>query len=180
VEDRERSARSAGMPNARDAATAVGFAALTPLRLARLGRTPRALRQLVEQDVRPLAVRRPAPTAWSAVEVVCHLRDIEEAYVDRIRFMVLNDRPVLIQLDPDRWAEDRQYARCDLADAVAAFRARREDTLAFLDSLAPDQWERAADHPARGRLTIRRVVHSLASHDVEHLDQIARALAGHE
>ena len=158
------------------------FAALTPLRLARLGRTPRALRQLVEQDARALAVRRPAPTAWSAAEVVCHLRDIEEAYFDRIRFILLNGegpgRPVLIQLDPDRWVEDRQYQRCDIADAVAAFRARREDTLRLLDSLAPDQWERAADHPARGHLTVRRVVHSLASHDVEHLDQIARALAG--
>jgi len=178
VEDRERSARSTGTPNARGAAPPVDFAALTPLRLARLGRTPRALRQLIEQDARPLAVRRPAPTAWSAAEVVCHLRDIEEAYFDRIRFILLNDRPVLIQLDPDRWVEDRQYQRCDIADAVAAFRARREDTLAFLGSLAPGQWERAADHPARGRLTVRKVVHSLASHDVEHLDQIARALAG--
>jgi hypothetical protein len=156
----------------------VDFAALTPVRLARLDRTARALRQLVEQDLRVLAARRPEPTAWSAAEVVCHLRDIEEAYFDRIRFILLNERPILIQLDPDRWAEDRQYARCDLADAVAAFRARREETLAFLGSLAPEQWERAADHPARGRLTVRRVVHSLASHDVEHLDQIARALAG--
>ena len=178
MEDRERSARSAGAPSARGATAPVDFAALTPLRLARLGRTPRALRQLVDQDAQPLAARRPAPTAWSAAEVVCHLRDIEEAYFDRIRFILLNDRPVVVQVDPDRWVEDRQYRRCDLAEAIAAFRARREDTLAFLGSVAAEQWERAADHPARGRLTVRRVVHSLASHDVEHLDQIARALAG--
>lgn len=182
MEDRGRSARSAGTPNAPAAAAGVDFAALTPLRLARLGRTARALHQLVDQDARTIATRRPAPTAWSAAEVVCHLRDIEEAYSDRIRFILLNrdgpGRAILIQVDPERWAEERQYRRCDLTEAVAAFRARREDTLALLGSLAPDQWERAADHPARGRLSVRRVVHSLASHDVEHLDQIARALAG--
>jgi hypothetical protein len=171
VEDRERSARSLTAP-------AVDFAALTPTRLARLARTPRALSKLLHDDNRQLATRRPAPAAWCAAEVVCHLRDIEEAYFDRIRCILLNDRPALIQLDPERWVDDRQYRRCDLAESLAAFGARREDTLRFLDSLAPDQWERGADHPARGHVTVRRVVHSLAGHDVEHLNQIARALAG--
>ena len=180
MEDRERPARSPEVRSEGGAPPAVDFAALTPIRLARLERTPRALRKLLDGDNREAAMRRPAPAAWSGAEVVCHLRDIEEAYFDRIRFIVLNDRPALIQLDPDRWVDDRQYRRCDLADALAAFRARREETLEYLGSLAPERWERGADHPARGRLTVRRVVHSLASHDVEHLDQIARALAGKE
>jgi len=186
VEDRDRSARSAEAPavqSARaavDAAPAIDFAALTPDRLARLGCTYAELQKLFEGDSRGLATTRPAPTAWSAAEVVCHLRDIEEAYFDRIRFILLNDRPALIQLDPDRWVDERQYRRCDLPSALAAFWARREDTLGFLASLAPDRWERSADHPARGRLTVRRVVHSLASHDAEHLAQVARGLEGRE
>lgn len=160
------------------AAPTTDFAALTPDRLGRLGRTHGKLRSLLDEDTGHLATRRPAPEAWSVLEVICHLRDIEEAYFDRIRFILLNDRPVLIQLYPDRWAEDRQYRTCDVEGALAAFRSRREDTLRFVESLTPDQWERGADHPARGRLTVRRVVHSLASHDAEHLDQITRALAG--
>lgn len=120
----------------------------------------------------------PAADAWSATEVVCHLRDIEEAYCDRMRLILANDSAQLIQFDPERWVTERQYARADAMEALAAFRARREDTLAFLAALAPDQWDRSADHPSRGRLSIRKIVHSLAKHDAEHLDQIARALAG--
>src|SRR5262249_37385123 len=160
------------------AAATIDFAALTPDRLGRLRQTHPKLRTLLDGGVRGLARCRPAPAARSTLEVVCHLRDIEEAYFDRIRFIPLNNRPTLVQLDPDRWAEDRQYRRCDLEDALAAFHARREETLAFVTSLAPSQWERGADHPARGSLTVRRVVHSLASHDAEHLGQIARALEG--
>jgi len=154
------------------------FAALTPERLVRLDQTHARLRNVLDSDTAGLVTVRPAPDAWSVSEVICHLRDIEEAYFDRIRFILLNDRPVLVQIDPDRWAVERQYRNCDVERALAAFRCRREDTLRFVRSLSPDQWERGADHPARGRLTVRRVVHSLASHDAEHLEQIARALAG--
>ena len=160
------------------AASVIDFAALTPDRLVRLARTPTRVRGVLDGDTRGLVTIRPAPEAWSVVEVICHLRDIEEAYFERIRFILLNDRPVLAQLYPDRWVEDRQYRYCDAERALAAFRSRREDTLRFVESLTPEQWERGADHPARGRLTVRRVVHSLASHDAEHLDQITRALAG--
>lgn len=152
-------------------------AALTPERLTRLRETSARLTALIAA-AGGQALVRPSPTAWSAAEIACHLRDIEEAYLDRMRFILMNDAPRLSLLDPDRWVEERQYRRCDAGAALAAFRARREDTFVFVESLAPDQWERGADHPARGRLTIRRIVHSLARHDAEHLDQAVRAVAG--
>ena len=40
-------------------------------------------------------------------------------------------------LDPDRWAEDRQYARQDGAHALAAFRRRRAEVVALLGGLGP-------------------------------------------
>ena len=156
----------------------VDYAAQTPDRIARLQGTSARLTALVVGATGGQAQIRPSPTAWSAAEIVCHLRDIEEAYFERIRFILINDAPKLSRLDPDRWVGERQYHRCEVDAALAAFRARRQDTLAFLASLAADQWERGADHPARGRLTVRKIVHSLASHDAEHLDQIARAIAG--
>ena len=153
------------------------FAAQTPGRLERLRRTADDIAALIEAAPHAVA-QRPAPAAWSATEIICHLRDIEEAYGDRMRGILANEEPPLIQFDPDRWVDDRQYRRHDVAAALGAFGAQRRDTLAFLDALDPEQWERGGQHPSRGRLTIRKIVHSLAKHDTEHCEQIARALAG--
>ena len=122
--------------------------------------------------------RRPDARNWAAKEVVCHLRDIEELFMLRFETIMAADEPAVTVIDPDRWAQERQYARNAVLGALAAFTERRRDTLAFVDGLRPAQWDRAAVHPSRGPLSIRKIVHSLANHDGEHFDQISRALAG--
>jgi hypothetical protein len=142
--------------------------------------------------------RRPAPRAWAAVEIVCHLRDIEEIVLLRFRQMLAMDEPKLIvagdmppdleawglapgegpPVDPVRWAEERQYLRADATGALAAFRRRRDDTLAFLRRLTPAQWQRAGLHPSRGRVTLGDWPALMAGHDDNHLDQLRRALTG--
>jgi hypothetical protein len=80
--------------------------------------------------------------------------------------------------DADRWAEERQYLRNDTFQALSAFRARRKDTIGFLKTLKPEQWELAGIHPRLGRRTIAELVKGLADHDSSHLTQLKRALAG--
>jgi DinB superfamily len=108
---------------------------------------------LRNRDARALA-RRPDVKSWSPVEIVCHLRDIEELAMMRFRTMLaMNEPKVLvagvrppkpeewglvdaeIPVDPERWAEERQYLRCDASAALAAFRRRRQESLDFLDRL---------------------------------------------
>ena len=81
-------------------------------------------------------------------------------------------------LDPDRWAEDRQYLRNDAREALAALRRRRTEVLTLLRSLSPTEWQRGGVHLSRGRLTLADWVASLAGHDDNHLDQLRRALEG--
>ena len=150
----------------------------TTERLQRMRQTPGDIAALIGTQPDDVRGRRPAEGAWSATEIVCHLRDVEEFYLDRVRFILINDEPVLIVLDPDRWATERQYHRHDMALAHAAFTARRRETLAVLDGLEPEQWERVGLHRLRGRLTVRHIVHGWAKHDGVHLDQLKRALAG--
>jgi len=150
----------------------------TTERLDRMRQTPAGIATLIGTQPDDVLGRRPAEGAWSATEIVCHLRDVEEFYLDRVRLILINDEPGLIVLDPDRWADERQYRRHDLALAHAAFTTRRRETLAILDSLGAKQWERAGLHRLRGPLTVRHIVHSWAKHDGVHLDQLGRALAG--
>ena len=81
-------------------------------------------------------------------------------------------------LDPNRWAEERQYHRQNAGEALTAFRRQRRETLTLLGSLAPAAWQRAGIHPGRGRLALADWVASLAAHDDNHVDQLRRALNG--
>jgi uncharacterized damage-inducible protein DinB len=142
--------------------------------------------------------RRPAPASWSAKEVVCHLRDIEELFLLRFRSMLALDEPTFLvlgemptdraawgiiegdalPLDPDRWAEERQYLRNDAGQALAALRRRRQETLALLRRLAPEQWQRGSVHVTLGRMTFADWVALIAAHDDKHLAQLRRARDG--
>ncbi|OGK81522.1 MAG: hypothetical protein A2X52_10460 [Candidatus Rokubacteria bacterium GWC2_70_16] len=122
--------------------------------------------------------RRPDAKNWAPKEIVCHMRDTEEGFMGRFQAILEMDEPRFLPVEPDRWATERQYLRNDVAEALAAFRGRRAETLAFLRHLAPDQLERAGVHATRGRMTVKDFIGMMAWHDDNHLDQLKRALAG--
>src|SRR5687768_8021485 len=111
------------------------------VRLARLAATRDELATMVRGVGASTLSRRPAPKAWAAVEIVCHLRDLEESFHERIALIVVADEPRFPTTHPDRWALERQYLRHDADAAAAAFVAWRVETLALFDRLASEEWE---------------------------------------
>lgn len=146
--------------------------------LARMERTPADLAAAIGGLPDARLSKRPDARNWSAKEVLCHLRDAEELFVTNFGLILAVDEPDLLPGEPERWVEERQYARHDAAEALAAFGRRRLETLAFLRHLAPAHWERAVIHPTRGRKTLRELVGLIAAHDEDHIQQLTRALAG--
>jgi hypothetical protein len=158
----------------------------------RIARTAADLAAAIHGQPEAALAWRPDAASWAAKEIVCHLRDIEELFLIRLEAIAAIDEPVIpaagmgaraLNLKPDgqaaapeRWAEDRQYLRNDVGEALAAFRRRREETLAHLAALSPEQRRRGGIHPRRGRLTVADLVSDLARHDDDHLDQLRRAL----
>ncbi len=149
-------------------------------RLARLARTPDDLAAAIRGQGDAALSRRPDAKNWAAKEVVCHLRDTEEMFTMRFDMIVSMDEPKFSAgtVNPDRWAADRQYLRCDTTEALAAFRVRREEALAFLRGLDAGAWKRAGIHATRGKMTIDDFVTLMAWHDDNHIDQLRRALEG--
>jgi hypothetical protein len=148
-------------------------------RIARLTRTAEELAAAIKGQTDAILSRRPDAKNWAAKEVVCHLRDTEEAFGARFeQILSMDTDPRLPGPSADRWAEERQYLRNDTAEALAAFRKRREETLAIFARLTPPQWDRGGMHPARGRITIDAFLTLMAWHDDNHLDQLTRALQG--
>jgi uncharacterized damage-inducible protein DinB len=146
--------------------------------LARMERTVNDYAAVVKNVSDAQLTKRPDPKNWSAKEVVCHVRDIEESFMMRFLSIMAMEDPKFLPVEPDRWAVDRQYQRNDVQEALAAFRTRREETLRFLRGLKPEQWERGGIHATRGRMTLKDFVELMAWHDDNHLDQLKRALDG--
>jgi len=147
-------------------------------RLNRLQRTADELAAAIKGQSESALAQRPDAKNWAAKEVLCHLRDVEESFQMRFESLVTMDEPKFFGINPDRWAEERQYARCDVGEALAAFRRRRQENLATLQKMTPEQWKRAGVHATRGRMTADDVLALMAWHDDNHLDQLKRALEG--
>jgi len=148
-------------------------------RLARLDATPAELTARLSAASASVLVRRPASTAWAPVEVVCHLRDLEESFHERLTLILTSDEPCFPTTNPDRWADERQYLRHDAQVAARSFARRRAETLALLRGAGAEDWARAGRHlDSRGRRTVDDFLTLIAWHDDNHLDQLVRALDG--
>ena len=126
----------------------------------------------------PEEYRHWAPASWegvpsepfTAIEQLCHVRDIEvDGYQLRIRRTLAEDNPLLLSVDGERMARERRYAAADAATVQAEFRRARQETLALIASIDADQYRRRARFEGYGELTLRSLVHYLCSHDQQHL-----------
>lgn len=122
--------------------------------------------------------RRPDKKNWAPVEIICHVRDVEESYLGRFKAILEVPDFKFQTAEADRWAEERQYLRNDAFRALEAFRSRRKDTIEFVKTLKPEQLEQTGIHPRLGRKTIAELVQGLVGHDDNHLDQLKRSIAG--
>jgi hypothetical protein len=146
--------------------------------LARMERTAEEFAAAIKGVSDAALTRRPDDKSWSAKEVVCHVRDIEESFAMRFQSIMEMDEPRFLPVEPDRWASERQYQRNDAAEALQAFRGRRDESLRFLRGLRAEHWERGGVHATRGRMSVKDFVGLMAWHDDNHLDQLKRALQG--
>ena len=120
---------------------------------------------------------RPAPTEWSPVEIVCHLRDEEvEDFGARLRVVVACGN-AFTPIDPARWAQERAYRDADPPAALASFYERRAATLAFISALAPERLPHVVNQPRLGPLSGLDLLVAWVTHDRLHLAQLAATLA---
>jgi len=119
-----------------------------------------------------------SPASWEGVPSepftpigqVCHVRDIEiDGYHVRLSRTLQERHPLLVSLDGDALAIERDYAGADADAALAAFRGARVRTLELLAGLDDTQLARTAEFEGYGTLTLRSLVHYLCSHDQQHL-----------
>ncbi len=114
----------------------------------------------------------PDDGAWSAVAVLAHLRASDDILSPRLVAMLVREEPTLPAFDDRRWGEVMGYAESDFQELLAAFTFRRAELVRVLRHLAPDDWQRAGMHEARGRMTLQETLRHLVEHEVEHCLQV--------
>lgn len=122
--------------------------------------------------------KRPAADKWSASEILAHLGDAEIVIGFRMRLILGAPGTPIAAYDQDSWVTSGHYEKRDPHKSLEQFSVLREANLALLKSLMPEQWKQYGMHAERGQETIEHIVRMTAGHDINHLQQIERIVAG--
>jgi hypothetical protein len=126
----------------------------------------------------PSTHRNWAPESWdgvpseqfTAIEQICHVRDIEiDGYHERLRRMLETESPLLESIDSYVVAKQKRYGEEDAEAVFAAIRAARERTLQIIRPLGERELARTGEFEGYGTLTVKSLIHYLCSHDQQHL-----------
>jgi len=133
-------------------------------------RLPKVLVGLTDEKLRESEY----PGKWSVLDVLRHLADVELVQSNRIRHILVDDRPRLAAMDQDRWVARLWTDEGALEDALEPLRALRVANLRLLAVLPESALEREGIHEERGAESLRTVLMLIAAHDLVHLEQIQR------
>jgi hypothetical protein len=121
---------------------------------------------------------RPAPGKWSAHEVIVHCADSETNAHARIRYLVAEERPPVIQgYDQARWAHVLDYHSLPWEPALATVEAVRANTTALLKRMTDEQWARVGSHTESGTYGALDWLTTYAEHLEIHARQLERNIA---
>ncbi|MGB2694535.1 MAG: DinB family protein [Dehalococcoidia bacterium] len=111
---------------------------------------------------------------WSAKEQCAHLTEMETAYRAWVERALAEDNPDVSSVRGQQVAIPLEQAnQHSVAELAAELRRQREGTLAFIERLRPEDYERTATQRMFGTLTVLQWLRSYYRHDRMHQAQIA-------
>ncbi len=122
----------------------------------------------------------PSHEAWSANDVLAHLRACADIWGDCMHRMIAEDAPTLRAVNPTTWITKTDYPEQEFRPSLHAFAAQRADLLAVLAPLPREGWSRAATVTGAGTPLERTVLsygRRLAGHERQHVTQVERIVA---
>ena len=121
--------------------------------------------------------------AWSARDILGHLRACADARGDFIPRIIAERRPTLRAIDPGSLLERSDYLEVEFAPSFRAFVRQRAKLVKFLKALPRKDWSRTAIITGGGIARERTVLFYaqwLARHEpahVRHIEQFAQKVA---
>jgi hypothetical protein len=150
---------------------------LSPLTPAEVATFLGAAGELIATELEALGDRwaawRPAPGEWSANECVGHIIEADRrGFAGRIRRILVEDGVAETGWDQIAIAAERHDRERSVAAILAELRSGRDEAIALVRSLTPEDLERHAVHGTVGRVTVANLLHEWVFHDRNHIRQL--------
>ncbi|MEX0750424.1 MAG: DinB family protein [Dehalococcoidia bacterium] len=111
---------------------------------------------------------------WSAKQQLAHLAEMETSYRAWVERALAEDSPDLTGVAGVRPGIPLTSAtERTVGELTAQLRQERATTLALIETIEPEQFERTASQPMFGSLTVMQWLRSYYRHDRMHRDQMA-------
>ena len=138
-----------------------------------LEQTPVEVALLLDQ-ISPNEQRIKNADEFSALENICHLRDIEiEGYTKRILRILNEDMPSLGDIDGGRLALERDYNNQDASVALEVFTTARKRNIEQLRRVIPEQTAREGNLEGVGVISLAKLLEMMLEHDQGHVIELS-------
>ena len=145
-----------------------------------LAAAPAHLAELAEGLSPAQLLMSPAPSEWSARDVLAHLRSCSDMWGKYIAQILREDHPTIKAVNPTTWIKQTNYCELAFRPSLEAFTAQRAELVALLKPLPTEAWSRTALVRGAGKPLERSLsgyAQRLAKHERPHVKQIERIAA---
>src|SRR5262245_2927672 len=147
--------------------------------LTTLSETPKQIAAIARGQEDERLHRKPQADAWSAQEIVAHLRACAEVWGRSLERMLAEDHPTIRYVSPRGWIKRTDYLQQSFRDSLIAFRRVRVALVKALSELDAADWSRGAT--LRGTTlgregTVLGYAMRIADHEAQHMAQLQRTV----
>lgn len=111
----------------------------------------------------------PVPGTWSIQQIVVHLMDTDLVASYRMKRILAEDRPMLDCYDETAFSQRLHYDQLDAVAACEVFRLNRVLTATLLRAVPDSSFDRVAEHPEIGELSLGQLVRLYCFHVDHHI-----------
>lgn len=117
---------------------------------------------------------KPIPGTWSIAQIVIHLWDADMVATDRMKRVIAEEIPLLVNFDENAWVERLDYEALDVSLAAELFRLNRLQLAEILRQQNDAAFSRYGIHTQAGKKTLFDLVKGYADHLDGHLVHLRR------
>lgn len=151
---------------------------LTPEKALRtLRKTPLILDAVLREVTQEQAIAATdGSDGWSVLEVMCHQLDFEEIFYTRARRILSEHKPQFPAVNQVELVQLHEYKGQDLRDQFERYVDIRRQLIALIEPCTEEQWSRRGVYADATVVTLLELAINIGLHDVNHIEQIVRAL----
>lgn len=117
---------------------------------------------------------RDGKDGWNIVYIMCHLRDIESVFTQRITHILAYPGTAFPVKTNEELMRESNYDVQNIHEVYADYCLRRQQFIALLETIQDEQWLLQGIHPVQGPATLLDVAINTGLHDIDHIEQILR------